>query len=154
MHVHPSRVLAGVLLITGGSVVAVAALAVVFARILVDAGMTVRAADAALLGDIVAVLPFVVAFAVANLVAAFGLLNGRAWADSLAVGSAVVAVTVGALGLLLVVVGRDPFAPVATARSTADGIGILGGFTISYLAIIVALLAARVPRRITTGVAA
>ncbi len=154
MTIHPSRIVASVLLVAGGFVVAVAALGIVLAHILVEAGLTVRATDAALLDDIVALLPFVVAFAVANLVAALGLLAGRTWADTLAVGSAVVAVTFGALGLLLIVVGRDPFAPVGSAGSGADGIGILAGFTIYYLAIIVALSAASAPRHITTGAAA
>ena len=44
--------------------------------------MVVRAGDAALLEDLTALLPFVVAFALANLVAALGLLGGRAWADN------------------------------------------------------------------------
>jgi hypothetical protein len=153
MPIHPSRIVAGTLLVAGGFVVAVSALAVVLARLLVGAGMVVRPADAALLDDIVAILPFVIAFAVANLVAAYGLATGKGWAEGLAVGSAVVAVTVGALGLLLVIVGRDPFAPVGSPGSGADGIGILGAFTIVYLAVIVALRVARAPRSITTGVA-
>jgi len=141
-------------LLIGGMVVAVSALAVAFARILVDAGMTVGPADAALLDDVVGVLPFVVAFAVANLVAASGLLTGKSWAEGIALGSAVVAITVGVIGLALVIVGRDPFAPVATSRSTSDGIAMLGVFTVAYLLVFVALLAARRPRHISSGVAA
>ena len=155
MSIHPFRIVAGVLLITAGLVVAVSALAIAMARVLVASGMTVRAADAALLADVVALLPFIVAFAVANLVAALGLLGGRAWAETLALGSAAVAVTIGAVGLLLVIVGRDPFAPpAARAGPSADGIEILVGFTLLYLAVIVALVAARTPRRLSIGAAA
>jgi hypothetical protein len=155
VNIHPFRVVAGVLLISGGFVVAVSALAIAMARILVASGMTVRATDAALLEDLAALLPFIVAFALANVVAALGVLGGRAWADTLAIGSAAVAVTVGTVGLLLAIVGRDPFAPPAsTTGPSADGIEILVGFTLVYLAVIVALLAARAPRRLTTGAAA
>jgi hypothetical protein len=148
-----TRVVAGAILLVGGIIVAVSALSVILARILVEAGMPIRSADAALLDDVVAVLPFVVAFAGANLAAAVGLLNGRRWADLVALGSATVAVVVGGLGLLLVIVGRDPFAPVGSPGSSADGIGILSAFTVMYLAVVFALLAARAPRPITTGAA-
>ena len=153
MSIHPSRIVASVLLVAGGFVVAVSALAVAFAKVLVDAGMAIRPADAALLGDLVPVLPLVVGFAVVNIVAAVGLLLGRSWADAVAFGAAVVAITLGTLGLILVVVGRDPFAPTVSARSTADGIGILGVFTLAYVAVIVALAMARQPRSASSGVA-
>lgn len=153
MHGTTHRLIAAIPLLIGGLVVSVSALAVILARILVDAGMTIRPADAALLADVVAVLPFVIAFAGANLVAAFGLLSGRAWADGLAFGSAVVAAAVGGLALLLVVVGRDPFAPVGSSGPSADGIGILTSFVVLYLAVILSLLAAHAPRRIATGAA-
>ena len=151
MSIHPLRIVAGVLLATGGFVVAVSALAIVMARILVAGGMVVRATDAALLEDITALLPFIVAFALANLVAALGLLGGRAWADNVAIGSAALAVAIGAVGLILVVVGRDPFGPPAsTAGPSANGIEMLAGFTLLYLAVIVSLVAARTPRRLKT----
>ena len=155
MNIHPFRIVAGVLLVTGGFVVAVSALAIAMARVFVAAGMSVRPTDAALLEDVAALLPFIVAFALANLVAALGILGGRTWAETLALGSAAVAVTIGSVGLLLVVVGRDPFGPTAsTAGPSADGIEILAGFTLLYLAVIVALLAARTPRRHSIGAAA
>ena len=155
MTVHPFRIVAGVLLTTGGFVVAISALAIALARILVAGGMVVRAGDAALLEDLVALLPFIVAFALANVVAALGLLGGRAWADNVAIGSAAVAVAIGTVGLVLVVVGRDPFGPVAsTAGPTLDGIEMLAGFTLLYLAVIVSVVAARAPRRLTTTGAA
>jgi hypothetical protein len=148
-----TRAVAGAILLVGGIIVAVSALSVILARTLVVAGMPIRSADAALLDDVVAVLPFVLAFAGANLAAAVGLLNGRRWADRVALGSAVVAVVVGGLGLLLVVVGRDPFAPVGSPGSNADGIGILSAFIAMYLVVVFALLAARAPRPISMGAA-
>jgi hypothetical protein len=151
MTVHPSRVVASVLLIGGGSIVAVSALAIAMAKILVDAGMGVSPADAELLGDLTAVLPLVVFFAGVDLLAATGLLLGKEWADVMAYGAATAAVAVGAIGLVLIAVGHDPFAPTATAHSTADGLGILGAFTLLYLAVIVAIATARPPRRASNG---
>ena len=58
MTIHPFRIVAGVLLTTGGLVVAVSALAIVMARILVAGGMVGRPGDAALLEDLTALLPF------------------------------------------------------------------------------------------------
>ena len=151
MTIHPFRVVAGVLLTTGGLLVAVSALAIVLARILVAGGMVVRPGDAALLEDLTALLPFIVGFALANVVAALGLFGGRAWADNAAIGSAAIAVAIGTVGLLLVVVGRDPFGPAASAAGpSADGIEMLAGFTLLYLAVIVSLVAARAPRRMVT----
>jgi hypothetical protein len=156
MTVHPLRIAAGVLLTTGGFIVAVSALAIVVARILVAGGTVVRAGDAALLEDLTALLPFIVAFALASVVAALGLLGGRAWADTVAIGSAAIAVAIGTVGLLFVVIGRDPLAPAAsTAGPSVDGIEMLAGFTLLYLAVIVSLVAARAPRRpVTMGAAA
>ena len=72
----------------------------------------------------------------------------------MALGTAIVAVVVGAIGLILLSIGRDPFASTAAARSTNDGIGIIGAFTALYLFIIVAVAVARLPRHISTGVTA
>jgi len=152
MHGTAHRLIAAIPLLIGGIVVAVSALAVVLARILVDAGMKVSPADALLLDDVVAVLPFVIAFAGASLVAAFGQLTGRSWADGLALGSAIVAVAVGGLGLFLVIVGRDVFAPVGSS-GPSDGIGILSAFVVLYLAVVLALLAAHAPRTGATAAA-
>jgi hypothetical protein len=154
VNLHPSRVLASVLLVAGGLVVAVSALAIALAKVLVDAGMTIRPADAALLGDLMAILPLVITFAAINLLAALGLLVGKDWADRLAFGTAALAVAFGAIGLILVVAGRDPFASTVSARTTADGIGIISAFTILYLAVIVTLEFARLPRRVSVGAAA
>jgi hypothetical protein len=154
MTLHPARAIASVLLIGGSVVVGVTALAVVIAKLLVGAGMAITSSDALLLADLITVLPFIVAFAVVGLVAAAAILAGASWADEAAIGTAIVAVVVGATGLILLTIGRDPFASTASVRSTNDGIGILSAFTAAYLFIIVAVAVARLPRHISTGVTA
>jgi hypothetical protein len=143
MTAHRARVAASVLLLVGGFVVAVTALAIWIAQLLVQGGMVVKPADAGLLSDLVAVLPFFVAFAAVNVLAAIGLLTSAEWADSLATSAGAIAVVGGTLGLLLVVAGRDPFAPSAGHAASADGLGILIVFTGLYVLVLVALAAAR-----------
>jgi hypothetical protein len=143
MTTHPARVAASVLLLVGGFVVAVSALAMWIAQALIQGGMTVKPADAELLSDLVAVLPFFVAFAAVNVLAAIGLLISAEWADSLATSAGTVAVVGGALGLLLVVAGRDPFAPSAGHAVSPDGLGILVVFTGLYAIVLLALAAGR-----------
>jgi hypothetical protein len=143
MSIHPARVVASLSLLAGGSVVGVAILAIALAKALVAAGATIRPADAALLDDLVPLLPFIAGFAIASIVAGVGLLVGQARAETLAMGTSIVAVTVGVIGLSLIFVGRDPLASTVRATTTADGIGIVGTFTLIYLAVIVALGAAR-----------
>jgi hypothetical protein len=154
MTLHPARAIASVLLIGGSVVVGLTALAVVIAKLLVGAGMAITSSDALLLADLMTVLPFIVAFAVVGLVAAAAILVRASWADEAAIGTAIVAVVVGATGLILLTIGRDPFASTASVRSTNDGIGILSAFTAAYLFIIVAVAVARLPRHISTGVTA
>ena len=158
MALHPARVVASVLLITGSVFVGVMALAIVMAKLLVGAGMAISPSNVLLLADLITVLPFVAGFAVVGVVAAAGLVRGTGWSDTLALGTSVAAVAVGAIGLILLSVGRDPFASTASARSTDDGIGIIGAFTALYLLVIVAVAAARRPRtstrQISTGVMA
>ena len=154
MSVHPARLVAATLLTGGSLVVGVAALAVVLAKVLVDQGMAVRPADVLLLNDLISVLPLVLVFVVTGFAAAAGLILGTSWSDDLAFGTATVAVAIGAIGLILLSVGRDPFASTVTARSTNDGIGIIGAFTVLYLFVIVAVAVARLPRRTQTGVMA
>jgi hypothetical protein len=105
--------------------------------------MTVRPADAALLGDLVPVLPFITGFAIASIVAGVGLQADLAGAETLAVGTSLVALVVGIFGTALIVVGRDPFAASGAGGSPSDGLGIIGAFTLTYLAVVVALAAAR-----------
>ena len=151
MNLHPARAVASILLIGGSLLVSVTALAVVVARQLIDAGMAASPSDALLLGDLLAILPFVIGFAVAGFVAAVGLLTGKPWADDLAIGTAIFAVGVGAIGLILLVVGRDPAASAEAARSTTETIAVISVFTASYLSIIVAVAVARLARPISTG---
>ena len=72
MTPHPARAVASILLIVGSLIVGVTALAILIAKLLVDAGMAIRPSDALLLADLITVLPFVVLFAVAGAVAAAG----------------------------------------------------------------------------------
>ena len=148
MSVHPGRTVASISLLVGGFAVGVAVLAVTFAGVLVGAGMTIRPSDAALLDDLVGVLPFIAGFAILSVVAGAGLVAGRESAETIAVGTSVAAVVVGLVGLTLIVVGRDPF---AGARSTADGIGVVGAFTFVYATVLVALAAARTGSTLKTS---
>src|SRR4051812_22503887 len=151
MSVHPARIVAGLALLAGGFIVGVSVLAIVFAQLLVGAGMFVRPADAALLGDLVPVLPFIGGFAVASIVAGFAVLAGHARADSIAIGTSIVAVVTGTFGLVLMVVGRDPFATSVRSASAADGIGIAGAFTLIYIIVLVALASTQTRLSETTG---
>ena len=157
MTVHPFRIVAGVLLTTGGFVVAVSALAIVTGphpRRRRDGGPSRR--RRAPRGPRPRCCRSSSPSRWPTSSPALGLLGGRAWADNVAIGSAAIAVAIGTVGLLLVVVGRDPFGPVAsTAGPSVDGIEMLAGFTLLYLAVIVSLVAARAPRRpVTMGAAA
>jgi len=150
MSLHPARIVASVLLITGSVFVGVMALAIVMAKLLVDAGMAISPSNALLLADLITILPFVVVFAVVGVVAAAGLLRGKHWSDTLALGTGTAAAAVGAIGSILLTIGRDPFASASSARSTDDGIGIIGAFTALYLLVIVAVAVARLPRHTST----
>ena len=154
MTLHPARVVASVLLIAGSVFVGVMALAIAMAKILVVAGMAISSSNALLLADLITVLPFVAGFAVVGIAAAAGLVRGKRWSDTLALGTAIAAVAVGAIGLTLLSIGRDPFASTVSVRSTNEGIGIIGAFTVLYLFVIVAVAVARLPRHTTTGVPA
>ena len=68
----------------------------------------------------------------------------------MALGTATIAVVFGAIALILLSVGRDPFASTVSGRSTNDGIGIIGAFTALYLFVIVAVAVARLPRHPST----
>jgi hypothetical protein len=153
MVTKPSRAIAAVLLAAGGFFVGVTVLAIALTKVLVDGGLPVRPADAAVLDDLIPMLPLIGAFAVVNIIAAVGLLLERSWAAGLAVATALVAVAIGATGLILLVLGADPFAPTSTGRSSADGFGIVGLFTVLYLAVIVAVLKPDWSQRASAGAA-
>lgn len=154
MSTDPSRRLAAILLLGGGMVVGATIFAIVVTKILVDAGLSVRPADAAMLDDLIPLLPLIGGFAATSLIAAVGLLLGRAWADGLAVVTASVAVAIGTVGLLLIALGADPFASTVTSRSTADGFGIVGLYTVVYLAVFALVAGAERPGRVSAGAAA
>jgi hypothetical protein len=154
MPLHPARIAAALLLVAGGVVTSVVALAIVIARSLVDGGAPSSAADAVLLADLAAVLPLIVSFAIVNVVAGVGLLAGSSSAESLSGSTAVAAVMGGAIGLLLVAVGRDPFAPAGTGGPAIDGIAILASWTAVYVFVLIALAVARPPRTSIVGAAA
>jgi hypothetical protein len=142
---NTTRYIAGAALVLSGAIGAVIALAIAAVRILVAQGMAVTPADAALIEDLVAVLPFIVTFALGALVAALGVLQGRVWADRLGTGIGVVGATVAAVGLLLIGVGRDPLATNVAAVGPVDGLGILAVvFAIHVLAVAAISLAAGV----------
>jgi hypothetical protein len=152
---NPSgRIVAGILLLAGGFVVGVSALAIATAKAVVDGGVAVSASDAALLDDLVAVLPFIAGFAAVNVAAAIGLLAERDWAPSIAGAAATIATITGFVGLVLLIVGRDPFAPITAAGPSTEGVGILVAFTVLYAVILMALAAARPRATSITGAAA
>jgi hypothetical protein len=154
MNIHPSRVLAGLALGAAGFIICVTALAIVLARLLVDAGMPIAPGDVATLDDVVALLPFVGAFAIANIVAAVGLVIGNPAGRTIGLGTAIVAVAVGTVGLVILVVGGDPVGSSRSAQAMADGLGIVGTFTLVYLGIIAALTVGRLPATSDPAVAA
>jgi hypothetical protein len=145
MTIHPARAAAALGFAAAGFVVGIAVLAIVLVKLLVQAGMPVHPADLATLEDVVAVLPFVGAFAIGNLVAAVALLVGTAWAERLAFAIAGLGAAVGAFGLFLVVAGADPFAGGRAAQGYADGIGIMATFTVGYLLAFGLLAVAHLP---------
>ena len=154
MTIHPARAVAGLALAAAGFVVGVAALAVLLARLLVSAGMPIHPADLATLEDVVAVLPFIVGFAVANLIAAAGLFVGTEWAQRLAISVSSLGIVAGSFGLFLMIAGRDPFAGPRSVRAYTDGVEILATFTVVYLVVIGLVAVARQPiRRIVRGAA-
>jgi hypothetical protein len=140
MTISFPRLTAAALLLVGGGIVALSVFAIAAARLAIAAGLRVPAtpADIALLDDLVQLAPFVGAFAVANLVAAIALVVGSPWADRLASTLAVAAVGIGLFGLILMILGNDPFTTVPSGR-LLDGLGIMGAFTGLYGAVIVAL---------------
>jgi hypothetical protein len=130
------RLAAAASLAADGAFILILALAIVVTRGLVAAGLGVTPGDAALLEDLVAVVPFVSAYGIAALVAAAGIVRGRAWADRLGVGVGIIGATVATIGLLLIGVGRDPL---ATDQFPADGLGVLAVLLTARLVAVAAL---------------
>ena len=156
MTISAPRFAAAGLLFAGGAAVGLTAFAIVVARVVIAAGVPVaiNPADVALLDDLVQVMPFVGAFAVASIVAGSALLNASSWADRLATTVSAGAVVVALLAMTLLILGSDPFAAVPSNRAL-DGLGILGTFAALYGAVVVALaLDGKPALRATTQAAA
>jgi hypothetical protein len=130
-HLFASGVLA-----LGGGLFAVLALAIVVGRVVLDAGLpgvVAKPQDIALIGDLFAVVPFIVTFAAANLAAAVGLATGRTWAPQVARWITGVSVATGLLGLVLLIAGSGPVSVVDAAHGTdPDGFAIVSFFVILY----------------------
>ena len=130
-HLFASAVLA-----LGGGLLAVMALAIVVARAVVASGIpgiVATPADVALIGDLVAILPFIVTFAAANLAASFGLAIGRSWAPRVARWVAGVSVGTGLLGLVLLIAGSGPASTAGGGRvGDPDGLAIISLFVCLY----------------------
>jgi hypothetical protein len=155
--VTPSRshLVAAVLLALGGMLAGVAASVIVIASLAVRAGIEVLPADALLLDDLVALLPLIVAFIVLDLAISSGLASGRPWAVVAASLMALGAVAMGAIGLLLVVLGNDPSLVTGAARaSEADGIGLVAAFTGLYLTALIVLRVHGLPSGLSLRAAA
>lgn len=137
---HHPRIAAAVLLTVGGLLSGMGVLAIGFAGLAVRAGLPVQPGDALLLDDLVALLPFLVAFVAFDLATARGLATGRAWAVAAGPVLAAGAMTMGALGLLILVLGNDPAALTGAVRaSEGDGLGLAAAFTGLNLAALLAL---------------
>jgi hypothetical protein len=125
-----SHLFSAAILALGGALTGITALALVVAKGVIATGIpgiSVKPQDAALLDDLVAVLPFIVTFAGLNLAAAIGLLVGRGWAVATAGWVATVAVAVGLLAIVLVIAGNG-------GAADPDGLSIVSVFVSLYAA--------------------
>ena len=149
---------AAAVLALGGALLAVTALALVVARVVLDAnlpGVAASPQDVALLGDLIAIVPFVATVAAINLVAGLGLANGRPWAVRLARWVTGIAVTAGVFGLLLLIAANGPVPSTqVAAASDPDGFAILSGVVCLYAWAAVALRLPAEPQRPVLATAA
>jgi hypothetical protein len=142
------QIAAAALLTINGLLAGTTALAIAIAGQAVAAGIPVQPGDALLLADLLAVLPFIVAFVTINLATASGLATGRAWAIAAGSVLSLGSVAMGTLGLLLLVLGGDPATLTGTSHAAqADGLGLVGLFTGLNLAVLLALRVDERPNR-------
>jgi hypothetical protein len=144
------RLAAAAILALSGVAILLVTLGLVAARLVIASGdlrVHVSAADAALIGDLAALSPFITAFAVAGLVSAVALASGRDWGDRLATAVATVATSIGAFALVLVTLGHDPFTDGSRIGASADGLGVIAAFIAVHVAVIAALAVAEAPAR-------
>jgi hypothetical protein len=139
MNTARPRLAAATLLASGGAIAAVGGTVIALARIATAAGATVRPADVLLVDDLTAVLPFVIAFAVADLAIARGVARGRAWAVASGSVLSLGAATMAVLGLALVLAGSSPSAFVIVSPGTAVLGGLIAGIAAIYLLALLAL---------------
>jgi hypothetical protein len=136
MPLSRSHLFAAAVLGLGGGLLTVTVLAIVVARAVLEAGVpgvVAKPQDVALLGDLFAVVPFIVTFAAANLAASIGLAIGRSWAPRVARWVAGVAVAIGLLGLVLLIAGSGPVSTTAAGRgSDPDGLAVISLFVCAY----------------------
>jgi hypothetical protein len=146
-----AQLFAAAVLALGGGLLAVTALAIVVARVVVNAnlpGVVVRPQDVALLDDLIAVLPFIATVAGVNLAAAAGLAIGRTWAPRIARWVTGIAVATGLLGLVLLIAANGPVPSTQVAgASDPEGFAILSAFVCLYAWAAVALQIPEEPRR-------
>ena len=87
-------------------------------------------------GILTVLVPLAIAFGIAHLVAAYGILRRRTWSARLALYLMAIGLDVAAFGALLVATGLDPFARpgvTGTVQARADVLGLLGWLTGSWL---------------------
>jgi hypothetical protein len=138
--VNPSRsYIAAALLTLGGLLTALTALAIVFARMAVEAGFAVEPADRLLLDDLTAVLPLILGFVVVDIAIAVGLVGDRTWAVASASVLALGVLALGGFVLAVILLGSDPLLGGGLRAAEADGLGIVGGFTAIYLFVLITL---------------
>jgi len=129
MQSSRSQLFAAAVLALGGGLLGVTTLAIVAARAVLAAGIpgvVANPQDIALLGDLSAVLPFIVTFAALNVVAAIGLALGRRWAAGVARWVAGIAVAICLIGLLLLIAGSGPISTADAGRAgDPDGLAII-----------------------------
>ena len=131
-----SRAFAAILLTVGAFLAASVAFGIVVARAVVDGGLFgVTPADAALVADMAAVAPFIAAFAIAGLIAAFGILFDRTWSTVVAVSVSAIAVVIATIGVVVLILGGDPFAHLPSTRAL-DGIAMVASVAIYYAAVL------------------
>jgi hypothetical protein len=73
-------------------------------------------------------IPLTIAFGLAHVVAAYGLIRRRAWSSRLVGYLAAIGIGIAAYGLILTLTGLDPFGATSTlpsARAWAEGVGLL-----------------------------
>lgn len=139
------RTFAAILLTVGAFLAASVALGFAAARAVLDGGLfEVTPRDAAIVVDLAAVAPFIAVYALAGLVAAVGILLETTWSTVVATSVAVVGIVASTIPVVVLILGRDPFAAIGSDRA-ADGIAMLGSVAIYYLAV-VAFIALGRPR--------